>query len=79
VLLAADGELPAGIGRHDCVGFDRPVFCFLDRPGNCDLPSVLYSGLKLDCPVWFFFKLVNLNIALRTRDGFANLGPPCVK
>jgi hypothetical protein len=43
-----------GIGRHDCAGFDRPVFCFLDRPGNCDLPSILYSGLKLDCPVWLF-------------------------
>ena len=45
-LLAADGELPAGIGRRDCAGFDRPVFCFLDRPGNCDLPSILYSGLN---------------------------------
>ncbi|XP_066339956.1 alpha-ketoglutarate-dependent dioxygenase alkB-like isoform X2 [Miscanthus floridulus] len=36
-LLAADGELPAGIGRRDCAGFDRPVFCFLDRPENPDI------------------------------------------
>nr|CAB3489805.1 unnamed protein product [Digitaria exilis] len=33
-LLAADGELPAGICRRDCAGFGRPVFCFLDRPGG---------------------------------------------
>ncbi|RLM58360.1 alpha-ketoglutarate-dependent dioxygenase alkB [Panicum miliaceum] len=40
-LLAADGELPAGIGRRDCAGFDRPVFCFLDRPGFYFIPGAL--------------------------------------
>ncbi|KAF8754832.1 hypothetical protein HU200_011450 [Digitaria exilis] len=40
-LLAADGELPAGICRRDCAGFGRPVFCFLDRPGFYFLPGAL--------------------------------------
>ncbi|KAJ1268252.1 hypothetical protein BS78_07G121800 [Paspalum vaginatum] len=40
-LLAADVELPAGIGRHDCAGFNRPVFCFLDRPGFYFIPGAL--------------------------------------
>ncbi|TVU25411.1 hypothetical protein EJB05_27906 [Eragrostis curvula] len=40
-LLAADGELPAGIGRCDCAGFGRPVFCFLDRPGFYFIPGAL--------------------------------------
>jgi alkylated DNA repair protein alkB family protein 1 len=33
-LLAGGAELPAGIGRCDCAGFDLPVFRFLDRPGK---------------------------------------------
>ncbi|KAF0895347.1 hypothetical protein E2562_012381 [Oryza meyeriana var. granulata] len=33
LLAAGSGELPAGIGRHDLAGFDRPIFCFSDRPG----------------------------------------------
>lgn len=53
-LLAADGELPDGIGRRECPGFDRPVFCFLDRPGNCDLLSILCLGLKLGRQGFFF-------------------------
>ncbi|KAG2557672.1 alpha-ketoglutarate-dependent dioxygenase alkB-like isoform X3 [Panicum virgatum] len=40
-LLAADGELPAGIGRSNCAGFDHPVFCFLDRPGFYFIPGAL--------------------------------------
>ncbi|KAL6630567.1 hypothetical protein ACP70R_028640 [Stipagrostis hirtigluma subsp. patula] len=40
-LLAVDGELPAGIGRCHCAGFDRPVFCFLDRPGFYFIPNAL--------------------------------------
>ncbi|WVZ51810.1 hypothetical protein U9M48_002920 [Paspalum notatum var. saurae] len=40
-LLASDGELPTGIGRCDCAGFDRPVFCFLDRPGFYFIPGAL--------------------------------------
>ncbi|PWZ29515.1 Alpha-ketoglutarate-dependent dioxygenase alkB [Zea mays] len=40
-LLAADGELPDGIGRRECPGFDRPVFCFLDRPGFYFIPGAL--------------------------------------
>ncbi|XP_066339955.1 alpha-ketoglutarate-dependent dioxygenase alkB-like isoform X1 [Miscanthus floridulus] len=43
-LLAADGELPAGIGRRDCAGFDRPVFCFLDRPGFYFIPGALSTA-----------------------------------
>uniref|UniRef100_A0A0E0BJ53 Fe2OG dioxygenase domain-containing protein n=1 Tax=Oryza glumipatula TaxID=40148 RepID=A0A0E0BJ53_9ORYZ len=44
-LLAAGGggggELPGGIGRRDVAGFDRPVFCFLDRPGFYFIPGAL--------------------------------------
>lgn len=40
-LLAADGELPARIGRRDCARFDHPVFCFLDRPGFYFIPGAL--------------------------------------
>uniref|UniRef100_A0A0D9XS51 Fe2OG dioxygenase domain-containing protein n=1 Tax=Leersia perrieri TaxID=77586 RepID=A0A0D9XS51_9ORYZ len=42
ILAAGDGgELPAGIGRRDLDGFDRPVFCFLDRPGFYFIPGAL--------------------------------------
>lgn len=40
-LLAGGGELPGGIGRCDCAGFDRTVFCFLDRPGFYFIPGAL--------------------------------------
>ncbi|KAK3137049.1 hypothetical protein QOZ80_5BG0446980 [Eleusine coracana subsp. coracana] len=40
-LLASDGELPTAIKRCDCAGFERPVFCFLDRPGFYFIPGAL--------------------------------------
>jgi hypothetical protein len=46
-LLAADGDLPAGIGRCDCTGFECPVFCFLDRPGNAELTLPFFT-----CSSW---------------------------
>uniref|UniRef100_A0A0D3HLW2 Fe2OG dioxygenase domain-containing protein n=1 Tax=Oryza barthii TaxID=65489 RepID=A0A0D3HLW2_9ORYZ len=41
LLAAGGGELPGGIGRRDVAGFDRPVFCFLDRPGFYFIPGAL--------------------------------------
>ncbi|KAL5203983.1 hypothetical protein ABZP36_008854 [Zizania latifolia] len=41
LLAAGDGGLPAGIGRRDLAGFDRPIFCFLDRPGFYFIPGAL--------------------------------------
>lgn len=71
-LLAADGELPSGIDRRNCPGFDRPVFCFLDRPGNCDLLSVILFGAKIRSSVYYdyyycyYYLLANMYTALRT-------------
>ncbi|KAM0852647.1 hypothetical protein ACQ4PT_051649 [Festuca glaucescens] len=40
-LLACGVELPAGICRCNCPGFDLPVFRFLDRPGFYFIPGAL--------------------------------------
>uniref|UniRef100_A0ACD5TRM6 Uncharacterized protein n=1 Tax=Avena sativa TaxID=4498 RepID=A0ACD5TRM6_AVESA len=40
-LLAGGVELPVGIERCDCAGFDLPVFRFLDRPGFYFIPGAL--------------------------------------
>ncbi|WOL12845.1 alpha-ketoglutarate-dependent dioxygenase alkB isoform X1 [Canna indica] len=34
-------ESPEGIYKFNCPGFDRPVFCFRDRPGFYFIPSAL--------------------------------------
>uniref|UniRef100_A0ACD5VLK1 Uncharacterized protein n=1 Tax=Avena sativa TaxID=4498 RepID=A0ACD5VLK1_AVESA len=40
-LLAGSVELPVGIERCDCAGFDLPVFRFSDRPGFYFIPGAL--------------------------------------
>uniref|UniRef100_A0ACD5VBW3 Uncharacterized protein n=1 Tax=Avena sativa TaxID=4498 RepID=A0ACD5VBW3_AVESA len=40
-LLAGGVELPVGIERCDCSGFDLPVFRFSDRPGFYFIPGAL--------------------------------------
>ncbi|XP_020080743.1 alpha-ketoglutarate-dependent dioxygenase alkB-like isoform X1 [Ananas comosus] len=39
--FAGGRDLPPGILRFDCDGFDRPVFCIEDRPGFFFIPSAL--------------------------------------
>nr|CAD1836615.1 unnamed protein product [Ananas comosus var. bracteatus] len=39
--FASGRDLPTGILRFDCDGFDRPVFCIEDRPGFFFIPSAL--------------------------------------
>ncbi|XP_073117316.1 DNA N(6)-methyladenine demethylase ALKBH1A isoform X2 [Elaeis guineensis] len=35
------GDTPPGVYRFQCPGFNRPVFCFADRPGFYFIPSAL--------------------------------------
>jgi hypothetical protein len=58
VLLAADWELPASIGRCDCAGFECLVFCILDGPGNAELTLPF-----LTCSSWSLRFSDSTNIA----------------